>query len=141
MSSFIYTILMYFCCFFWFCVDNIGMSDESVWDRIKLILKEKGITQKSLSERLGYSSRSIEIKINRKSLPDIQEIQNISKILNVSVEWLITGEEGEIPQEIIDLAYEINALPEVYKNFIKADLAKYKSACVSLDEEKISNSS
>lgn len=113
----------------------MGKGREIV-DRIKTLTEIK-----CLSVDLGIKPQVISNWKIRDTIPSADIALKIANYLNVSVEWLITGEEGEIPQEILDLAYEINALPEVYKNFIKADLAKYKSACVSLDEEKISNSS
>ena len=119
-------------------VDIIGM--ETFWERIELLLKKQGFSQKELGEAVSVSGASITGWKNG-SIPRADIALKIANYLNVSVEWLITGEEGEIPHEILNLAYEISALPEVYKNFIKADLAKYKSACVSLDEEKISNTS
>lgn len=134
---------MYFCCFFWFCVDNVGMSvsGEDFVNRVDSKLKELNLKRQVLADYCKFSIQTFTDWKRRDSIPSADIALKIANYLNVSVEWLITGEEGEIPQEILDLAYEINALPEVYKNFIKADLAKYKSACVSLDEEKISNSS
>lgn len=64
------------------------------WDRIKNLCKKNGITQQELSERLGYGSRNLEIKIARNSLPNIDELKKLSKIFNVSFDYLIDGIDG-----------------------------------------------
>ena len=119
----------------------MSVSGEDFVNRVDSKLKELNLKRQVLAEYCKFSIQTFTDWKRRDSIPSADIALKIANYLNVSVEWLITGDEGEIPHEILNLAYEINALPEVYKNFIKADLAKYKSACVSLDEEKISNSS
>lgn len=53
-----------------------------------------------------------------------------------TIKILLDGQEKEIPQEVLNLAFEINALPKEYKDFMLFDLEKYKSACVTIGSGK-----
>ena len=64
------------------------------WDRIKILCKKNGITQQELSEKLGYGTRNLEIKMARNSLPNIEELKKLSEIFAVSFDYLIDGIEN-----------------------------------------------
>lgn len=72
----------------------MSMDISLFWDRIRNLCKKNGITQQELSERLGYGSRNLEIKMARNSLPNIEELKKLSKIFEISFDYLIDGIEG-----------------------------------------------
>src|SRR5574344_565447 len=69
------------------------MDIQIFWDKIKTLIKEKGITQQILSEKMGYKPRTLENKILRNQIPDIIEIEKFADFLDTAVEYLITGKE------------------------------------------------
>lgn len=71
-----------------------------------------------LSEKLGIPNQTISNWKIRDKPPKADELFAIADYLHVSIEWLLTGEKSSIPQEVLDLAYEINALPDVYKQIV-----------------------
>ena len=71
--------------------DIFSMDIIEVWKRVKNLCKKNGITQQELSEKLGYGSRNLEVKIARKSIPSLEEVCNIAKIFNVTYDYLIEG--------------------------------------------------
>lgn len=66
------------------------------WERLKTILKSIGKTQIDLCNDLGYPLQTFKNKKVRKTFPSIEELFNIAEYLNVSVEYLVTGEEKDI---------------------------------------------
>jgi len=63
---------------------------------IELILKlasDKGITQKELSNEIGISTGNLSDWKNKRSKPSTDTLLKISKYFNVSVDYLLTGNE------------------------------------------------
>jgi transcriptional regulator with XRE-family HTH domain len=69
----------------------------TIGERFALILKEKGVTQKSFSERIGYSEQSISKLIKGQTLsPKADLIAQIAVLLpDVNLRWLLIG-DGEM---------------------------------------------
>ena len=63
-----------------------------LYERIRDIAKTKGYSINRLEKELGFARSSIN-KFNT-SKPSIEKIQKIADLLNVSVEYLTTGEES-----------------------------------------------
>lgn len=80
---------------------------EKCNDRIKLIRKELGLSQKDFGERINISRGHIAgYETGKSNIPE-RTIRDICREFNVSEEWLRTG-EGEMYQpepEIDELAY------------------------------------
>ena len=53
-----------------FSAENLSMEITSFWERIQNLCKSNGITQRELSEKLGYGARNLEIKIQRNGLEE-----------------------------------------------------------------------
>lgn len=64
--------------------DTIGL-------RIKKKREENGITQKELADRLNISFQAISKWEQGKSVPDIVMLEPLSKELDESIDWIITG--------------------------------------------------
>lgn len=89
----------------------MSMDAVSFWNRVKQLIKSNNTTQRGLSETIGLSARTLEIKIGRKSAPDVFEAYKIAQALNTTVEYLVTGEDsthGEKITEIKNLLLQIN---------------------------------
>lgn len=61
-------------------------------NRIKEVLKEKGITQKWLAEKLGKSYNMVNGYVQNRQQPRLEVLFEISKILSVDVKDLIKDE-------------------------------------------------
>jgi transcriptional regulator with XRE-family HTH domain len=70
-------------------------------DRLETLLKEKGISQKSLAEYIGIRNPSISDWKKEGTIPRADVAIKIAEYLNVSVEYLITGENSD-NSEIIE---------------------------------------
>jgi transcriptional regulator with XRE-family HTH domain len=57
--------------------------------------KERGWTQLELSEKLFVSDRTISKWESGIGYPDISQLPELSKIFNVSIDYLLTGNNGE----------------------------------------------
>ena len=64
------------------------------YNRIKLVLEEKEISQKRLSDLMGVSVVTINAWCNQKSQPSIRTLFEISKILEVTPDQLINNKIG-----------------------------------------------
>lgn len=61
-------------------------------NRIKEVLKERGITQKWLAERLGKSYNMVNGYVQNRQQPRLEILFEIAKILSVDVKDLIKEE-------------------------------------------------
>lgn len=88
---------------------------EEVANRIKLRMNELGLKQKDIVETGDISKPAMSNYMNATRLPDTETIYKLSKILNTSIEWLLTGMDtnvnflGENEKELLE---HFNILPE-----------------------------
>jgi putative transcriptional regulator len=61
----------------------------SVVLRINEVLKEKGLQQKELAEKLGVSKVTVNYWCNNQSKPSIETLGEIARILKVKLTYLI----------------------------------------------------
>ncbi len=66
-------------------------------ERILITAEEKHIKQADIAKAIGKGTSQITNWKNRNSDPPIEHLPAIAKLLNVSVEWLITGKESVTP--------------------------------------------
>ncbi len=64
-----------------------------MFERIFNLLKEKGITQSALAEKIGVRQATISDWKRKKTTPSADTIGLIAEILGVSTDYLITGKE------------------------------------------------
>lgn len=62
-------------------------------NRINFLIKEKNITKISIQNELAIAENTLTNIIKGKSKPAFDKLYKLSKILDVSMEYLITGEE------------------------------------------------
>ena len=67
-----------------------------VGKNIKLFREQKSITQAELAEKLSVTRQAVSNWENGKTEPDIDTLQNIASVLDVSVEELIYGRKREV---------------------------------------------
>lgn len=84
------------------------MKNETMYDRIKRLREEQGMSQTELAKKCGYSNRSTITKIEKgeRNLSS-GKIQKIANALGVKPSVLMDGED-----EINDISSEILALLE-----------------------------
>jgi transcriptional regulator with XRE-family HTH domain len=89
----------------------------AVYDRIKDLCKEKGVTQTEMCNACGMNIQSHRGRITRNIAPDVFDTVKIAQFLNVSVEYLITGKEKNIYKKKYDtLLTDIESFIEKVKN-------------------------
>lgn len=70
--------------------------NETIGNRIAKFRKAKGFTQEELASRLDVSSQAVSKWENDQSCPDISLLPQLSKILGVTVDELLTGSNDEV---------------------------------------------
>ena len=65
-------------------------------ERLLLVLKEKGMTQRELAEKININETALSRYVNGSRKPRMDILVNIARALNVSVEYLTGKEESEI---------------------------------------------
>jgi putative transcriptional regulator len=58
-------------------------------NRIKEVLVIKGMSQKSLAEKLGKSTTAVASMCNNKSQPHLKELKRIAEILDIDIRELL----------------------------------------------------
>lgn len=80
-------------------------------ENLKYLRKEAKMTQESLAERLNISRQAVTKWERGQSLPDIQNLKEISNIFGVTIDSLvgdvITKKESQINKKINDIGYFI----------------------------------
>lgn len=80
--------------------------------RIKDIIKEKGVRQKEVADKLGLTPTGFNLIVNNKAIPSIDTLNRIAKILDVPVAILIDEERPKTFSAIINnngIAYEADS--------------------------------
>lgn len=85
----------------------------TVAERIFQILEEKKISQKAFSEAVGANEKTVSAWRSRGTKPSIDLIVPIAKELNVSLEYLLTGEEQK--SSLPELTENEQAIVKVFK--------------------------
>lgn len=67
------------------------MDQKKIGKLIASKRKEKKLTQKQLAEKLGVTNKAVSKWENGKSIPDIGIIQDLCKILDITVTTLLNG--------------------------------------------------
>lgn len=101
--------------------------DVSIGERIKRRRKELNITQPQIKEATGISSGNMSGIEAGKSLPSASALIGLSKILNCSIDWILTGNSpisedvilSNIEEKLID---DFRRLPEEEKEELIAIL-------------------
>lgn len=70
--------------------------NETLGSRIAQFRKEKGLKQDEMAEMLGVSPQAVSKWENDQTCPDISLLPQISKILGVTVDELLSGKEAPI---------------------------------------------
>lgn len=69
-----------------------SMKELSLGQRIAALRKEQGLTQEALSEALNITPQAVSKWENSQSCPDIMTLPALARLLNVSIDTLLTGE-------------------------------------------------
>lgn len=96
------------------------------WDNVLVELDYLGMTNKALAEKCGFDASNIGRGIKLGSAPSVETAVRIAKVLNVSVEYLVTGSDSNLKnqQSQIDLQLlhkysttlkDLDSLPEQAK--------------------------
>ena len=68
------------------------MTNNDFGKTIVQLRKEKGLTQKELADKLNVSDKAVSRWETGKNYPDIETLQRLAVVLEVSVNGLLSGE-------------------------------------------------
>lgn len=63
------------------------------WERVNVLLEQKDINKKTLAAEAGFCQSNITKGIRDNNMPSAETAVKIAKILGVTVEYLVTGED------------------------------------------------
>lgn len=90
------------------------MDQQRIGQFIKFLRKENELTQQDLADKLGVTNRAVSKWENGLSLPDYSIIGELSKILKVSINEILSGEK--IKEEERNKKFEENVMKTIKKN-------------------------
>jgi transcriptional regulator with XRE-family HTH domain len=70
------------------------MNIKPFWDRVKKLIKQKGVTQEQAARDCGISYQLLKNRMCMNYIPTLDEAYALSRYLGVSLEYLING-QGE----------------------------------------------
>lgn len=74
-------------------MENIEISGIKLINRIDEILSEKGKSRKEFAEQLDLNASTIATWKTKNIIPPVQTLYKIAAELNVSLNWLILGDD------------------------------------------------
>ena len=89
----------------------------NVGEKIKALRQQNGLSQEGLANKLSVSRQAITKWETNRGLPDIENLKCLSKLFNVSLDYLVTEGNDELSAQInekINLE-EYNAIKHSYK--------------------------
>lgn len=92
----------------------------TIIERIFLIMKEKGLKQKELATATNKNESQITSWKNRNCNPPAELLPDIAKFLNVSINYLVTG-QTETNNNNFNFLNSNNDEAELLKNYQKLD--------------------
>ncbi len=90
------------------------MDQQRIGQFIKFLRKEQELTQQELADKLGVTNRAVSKWENGLSLPDYSIIGELSKLLNVSINEILSGEK--LKEEERSKKFEENVMKTIRKN-------------------------
>mgnify|MGYP000490155303 CR=1 FL=1 len=78
------------------------MNQEKIGKFIAYCRKEKNMTQEELAQKLHLTDKAISKWENGRGLPDLSLIKDVSDILGVTVNELLTGEKLDSKEEVFE---------------------------------------
>ena len=120
------------------------ISNREVIDRIDFLLKQRHLKRNAVYDYVGIARNTFSnwSKNENVKIP-AQPLFEIAQYFGVSVEYLLTGKEPEekelVPYDVLELAFEINALPEVYKKIVFDTVQTLKSSATEQEKEEQQN--
>ena len=89
---------------------------ETFWTTVKRMSKEKGLTQDVICQNCNIPISTFRHWIIRDVFPDAFQTYKIAKLLNTSVEYLLTGEENSVKPDTSELEKTLNLALSQLKN-------------------------
>lgn len=116
-------------------------------ERLRSEIEYKGLSQKEVASKAGIKKRALDMYVgSQSSMPPADVAVKIAQVLDVSVEYLVTGTELKSPQkqkqqkqtESITQRKSKNILPELEKLSFRdiAELEPYLIALIKLKQNK-----
>ena len=84
------------------------MNRTDYWNRIKLLLKEKGVTQETATKVCHVPYNTFRKWVSRRMIPPLNYAYRLSTYLGVSLEYLISGQNTNRINEIIEEVLSAN---------------------------------
>lgn len=99
----------------------------SFWENVEDIREYRNLSRKELAYRAKFSQTSISTGIKRQSVPAADVAFRIAKVLNVSIEYLLTGKNsGKNDNDIQIPLHNFKKYSELFEEFDKLPAAAQK---------------
>ena len=97
---------------------------DTIGERIQQLRKEKGLSQTELAKETGVSYAQISRYENKGAQPPAEVLNNLSRVLNTSIDFLVNGNASEkgknslTDAKVLNQFIEVDQLPDNEKNTI-----------------------
>ena len=85
-------------------------------EKITLLRRQRGWSQEDLAERMGVSRQSVSKWESAQSIPDINRILELSRIFEVSTDYLLMGKDHDKVDSRTKLLDVVTQLTEIAKS-------------------------
>ena len=78
------------------------MDANALWNRVKSLSKEKGVTQAELAKACRFSLGTLRGWMSKKYIPPLNYAHRIARYFGVSLEYLISGRGRDRKTEVLE---------------------------------------
>lgn len=88
-------------------------------ERLRLLMKEKGIKQKDLAEAIGVNTSTVSMYVSGNRMPSLNKLNEIASFLGCRVQYLLGFEDHRCEENICEEASEnVTEEEHIYKELI-----------------------
>ena len=95
----------------------ICMKIKAFWKRVKVLLKEKKITQAQAAKVCSRSLNTLRGWMSKDTIPPLEDAFELARYLGVSLEFLITGKEKAQAEQIEEVRFLLTKADEKLKRY------------------------
>lgn len=112
------------------------MDIKKIGEQLTELRKRKGLTQSELAERIGVSFQAVSKWERGESLPDISLLTDLSRILEVSVDYILLSGENTVAYKgrvsVSDLIEGLNCIKKAGE-YLGKDNIIYQAAIIGIN--------
>lgn len=118
----------------------MNISGEAIVNRIYYLMKLNGETRPILADAIGCNKQIFTDWKSRNNIPHSVFLYRIAKRYGVTMEWLLTGDDKTLPDDIVEVIIEMQKLTTEQRkpivDMVKSQVRYWINYFITVDSKK-----